>query len=33
MGDHQAMLGWLPLLVGVMLAALKGRHALVMERD
>ena len=31
MGDHQAMLDWVPLLVGVMLASLKGRQALMLE--
>ena len=30
-GDHQAMLDWLPLLVSIMLACLKSRHALVVE--
>ena len=31
MGDHQAMLDWLPLLVSIRLACLKSRHALVVE--
>jgi putative transposase len=30
-GDHQVMLDWVPLLVGVMLATLRRRHALVLE--
>ncbi len=31
MRDHLAMLDWLPLFVGIMLASLKARHALVAE--
>jgi hypothetical protein len=30
-GDHHAVLGWVSLLVGVALTALRGRHALLVE--